>query len=175
MSAVRTIFDRAAEVRSPNRPTPRPFGVRIANLSDEGQIYDLLVLMAEEIALLPISETKVRAMIRHAAARNGGVIGIVENEEKIVGAVCLVMNQGWYSESWFCDEIWNFVHPDHRRGLGNDYAKRLLQFSKWWSEQLGMPLVMGIMSTKRTMGKIRFYMRNLRLIGGIFLWRPGDV
>lgn len=173
MSAARNIFERAVEAKPTVALSPvtaRPPEVRIASPGDEDQIFALWLLLAQESALAPINEHKVRALIRRAIGRDNMVIGIIEKNEEIIATVCLTVAQPWYSESWYCEEIDTFVHPDHRRGSAN-YAQKLIQFSKWWAEQMGMPLIMSILSTKRTLGKIRLYMRSLPLVGGVFMWR----
>jgi hypothetical protein len=176
MSAVR-VFERAAEVKSPSAaPTPRPAEVRIAQQADEREIFDLLMLLAEENALAPVNDIKVLTMIRRATERRDGVIGIIDapDGEGIAASVGIVMGSWWYTEAWHNEEMWSFVHPDYRRGNGN-YAQKLIQFSKWWTEQLGMPLLMGVLSTKRTVGKVKLYARNVPLAGALYLWRGSGV
>lgn len=156
-------------------PTPRPAQVRLATEADEQKLFDLLMLLAAENAMDPVSDTKVMDMIRHATRREGGVIGIIDAPDgSIAATVGITMAQWWYSNAWRCEEAWSFVHPDHRGGNGR-YAKQLIQFSKWWGEQLGMPVLMGVLSTHRTLGKIRLYARNIPVVGALFLHRAGSV
>lgn len=175
MSAARSIFERALGAEQPSKPTPRPLGVRIANKVDEGAVFDLLMLLAAENALAPVNDEKVRAMIRRSTDRQGGVIGIIDAPDGgIAASVSLIMAQWWYSEAWHYEEVWSFVHPDHRRGAGN-YAQRLIQFARWWGEQIGMPVLMGVLSTHRTIGKVRLYARHIPLAGALYLWRGSNV
>lgn len=174
MSAVRSIFERAIEAKVPAGPTPRPEGVRIAVKSDERAIFDLLMTKAaEEGALAPVNDYKVLNAIKTATDRKGAVIGIIEENGEIAASIGLVMGQWWYSEAWHYEDLWSYVHPEYRRvRRGNvNFAQMLLQFAKWWSEQAGLPVMLGIASSIRTAAKIRLYMRQLPLIGAAFLWR----
>ena len=163
-------------------PTPRPLSVRISRPDEEEKIFRVLMQMAEEIALAPVNETKVRAMIRRcsgpaAGEVRDGVIGLIDAPGgKIAATVGMIHNQWWYTNSWHVEEVWSFVHPDHRpdhrrEENGPNYARALIQFSRWWGEQLGCPVLMGVMSTERTLGKIRLYAREIPLVGALFLHR----
>jgi len=82
------------------------------------------------------------------------------------------MNTWWYSRHFHCQDLWCFVHPDHRRGK-QTYARDLIDFAKWWADQLGMDLIMGVMSLHRAEGKVRLYRRVLPFVGAVFLHRGG--
>jgi len=157
-------------------PTPRPLSIRIAHPDEGDKIFASLMLLAEENALAPVSEARVRAMIDRCRGpepgkMRDGVIGIIDAPDgRIAATVGIVMSQWWYTNAWHCEEVWGFVDPLHRSGKFN-YAKALIAFSKWWSEQMGMPLIMGVLSTHRTLGKIRLYAREVPLVGAIFMWR----
>lgn len=162
---------------APARPAPtkRPEGVRVATATDEKAIFDLLMLLAEENAMDPVNDYRVLAMIKKATDRQGGMIGIIDAPDgSIAACVGLILSQWWYTESWHTEEVWSFVHPDHRGGSA-DHAAKLIEFSKWWGDQLGMPVIMGVLSTKRTLGKVRLYARSIPLVGAIFLHRGGSV
>lgn len=173
-AAVKATFERDYELRNAAGPTMRPEAVRIATQADEPSVYALLMRLAEENSLAPVNDQKVLDMIRKGTRRDGGVIGIIEVDGQIAASVGLVMTQWWYSASWHVEEVWSFVHPDYRRAKDN-YAKSLIQFSRWWGEQLGMPVLMGVLSTKRTLGKVRLYARHIPLVGALFLWRGAAV
>jgi hypothetical protein len=175
MSAIRSIFERAAEAKPVTGPTSRPDGVRIAVKADERALFDLLMTRAaEENSMAPVNEFKVLNGIQVATERKGGVIGIIDTAEgEVAASVCLVMAQLWYTESWHYEDLWCYVHPDRRKGA-NNYAQRLIQFAKWFGEQAGCPVLLGVASNTRTLGKIRLYSRNIPLIGAAFLWRGAN-
>jgi hypothetical protein len=141
-------------------------GVQMAQPSDEQPIYDLLLMLHAENGLVPMSEPKVRTAIQQATAKQGGIIGVVHGPHHIEALTGLFMEQFWYSESWLLMERWNFVHPDHRR---TTHAKRLIEFDKWCSDQIGIPLLTGVITNERTEAKVRLYRRQLPYVGGFFL------
>lgn len=159
--------------------TDRPMSVRFAIPSDEDAIYDLLTGpggLYEENALFKMSPTKVRNTIRYGCIRHNGklghpggpqgIIGVVEQDGKIVATIGMGFSQFWYTEEWMLSEFWNHVHPDHRT---SNHASDLIDFGKWCSEQLKLYLHMGIISTHRVKGKVRLYQRKIRYMGGYFM------
>lgn len=173
------IFGAAARdwrSRISKEPTQRPLSVRIARPSEEERLFKTLMLLGEENAMAEISKPKVRAMLQRCRSPEPGqprygVIGVIDAPKGgIAATVGLVTGQWWYTEEWHCEEVWSFVHPDHRRDKAN-HAKDLIQFSKWWGEQLGWPVLMGVLSNVRTLGKIRLYAREIPLVGALFLHR----
>lgn len=154
-------------------------GVRIATVADEDAIYDLLTGpdgLYEENALFTMSKRKVRQTIANGCVRaNGklgdedgpqGIIGVIEADNKIVATIGMGFTTFWYTEEWHLSEFWNFVHPDYRN---TNYAVDMMDFGKWCSDQLGIPLHMGVISTERVAGKVRLYQRKLRYVGGYFM------
>jgi len=137
--------------------TERPANVRLATPADEDQIYWLMKEAHLEQPIFPMDEQKIRKFIRHATTRKGGVIGVIEGPRGLEAYILAVLSSYWYTESWHLEELSNFVHPNHRK---TNHAKHLIQFAKWFSEQLGLPLIMGILSTKRLEGKIKLYTRQ---------------
>jgi hypothetical protein len=51
-----------------------------------------------------------------------------------------------------------FLYPEFRSAKGAR-ARKLVEYSKHCADQLGMPLIMGILSNTRTAGKVRLYQR----------------
>lgn len=159
--------------------TDKPTTVRIATIGDEDAIYDLLTGpggLYEENALFAMSPVKVRQTIAAGCARYKGklgerggpqgIIGVIEQDGKIVASIGAGFTTFWYTEAWMLSEFWNHVHPDHRT---SNHANDLIDFGKWCSEQLGIPLHMGIISTHRVKGKVRLYQRKIRYMGGYFM------
>jgi hypothetical protein len=83
--------------------------------------------------------------------------------------VLMTIDAIWYSPDYQLLELTNFVHPDHRR---NRYAKQLINFAKTVSDNLGIDLMIGIVSNKRTEAKIRLYQRQLQPVGAYFIHHP---
>jgi len=153
--------------------TPRPSNISIASKKDENEIFDLLCLLHKENAMAEMDEEKVWDKIKTTLHRpeniKNGVIGVIKNEGKIEAISALIPSQWWYSQRWFLEDICNFVHPSFRR---SNHAKDLLNFDKWCSEQLGMPLLIGILSTIRTEPKVRLFSRQLQPVGALFIYDP---
>lgn len=150
-------------------PTKRPDHVRTATRRDESRLYDFLVELHKENAIYAMTPDKVWKQIRKATEREGGLIGIIEQDGRIAGCVGLFLNQYWYTENFHLSEYWSYVHPDYRR---SSYAQDLIDFSKWANENMNIALHMGIQSFTRMEGKVRLYKRKLMLIGAFFMNPP---
>ncbi len=146
-----------------------PVGVRWAVPADENELFEILTLAHAENGLFSQDEGKVRAMIRRATERTGGMIGLIEGDDRIEGVIMMVMAQYWYSEDWHLEELVNFVHPLHRRST---HAKRLLEFAKWCqrglSKDINVPLLVGILTLNRLEPKMRLYQRQMPQVGAVF-------
>lgn len=145
--------------------TERPVNVQIAQPEHEDRLYQLLLHLYDENAMFVKCPIKIRDTLRQATERKGGMIGFIEDGKKMVATIGVFMGSFWYSDDWYLDEYWNFVHPEHRH---SSYANDLIAFAKWFSEQMGFPLHMGIHSTERTEAKVRLYRRKLTPIGAVF-------
>jgi hypothetical protein len=141
-------------------------GVRLARPEDDKPVYELLRRLHAENALGSLAPAKVMAMVRRGTRGEGGVIGIISGESGIEASIGLVMGQWWYSDDWHLEEMWNFVHPDHRRST---HAKKLVEFAKWTSDRLGVPLLLGILTRHRLLPKMRLLQRQVPQVGALFL------
>lgn len=94
------------------------------------------------------------------------VIGLVDGPDRIEAAVCIEAIQHWYSEDWFWIDRFLYVHPSHRKSR---HAVRLLRFTCWWSDRMGVPVVMSIETLHQLPRKVRLYSRFGRLVGASFV------
>lgn len=151
--------------------TIRPEHVRAAGPRDAEGIFTLLCAAHEENGWLSMNPLKVRVMVerlvRHEPGDIMGLIGVIDGEKPgtIAGAVALLIDSFWYSDEFFVSERFCFVDKGHRR---SSYAKDLIQFAKWFADDVNLPLEMGVLSTHRTEAKVRLYRRQLQYIGGFF-------
>lgn len=152
--------------------TDRPDIVRVAVPADEEEIMRLMHAAFEEQPIFKLNEQKMRDKIKMCVERKGGVIGVIEGLNGLEGYLIAVMGQYWYSDDWHLEELSNFVHPDHRRST---HAKNLIDFAKWFAEQLHMPLILGILSTQRLEAKTRLYKRQATLCGAVFVHNSGHI
>lgn len=144
--------------------------VRLATPKDEEKILDLLMLMHEENGLFEMDNDSVREMVRKVLNRENGIIGVINGEEEIEAAVCLVIDKLWYAKTWCLNDVFNFVAPKYRRSTR---AKSLISFAKSYSDQVGIPLLMGIVSNVRTEAKIKLLERQLQKAGAFFIYNYG--
>ena len=142
-------------------------GVRIAAPNDEDDIYNLLMLQHRECGLFNFSDKKVRAVMQSGTRQNGGIVGVVDGENGIEATIGLSITQPWYSEDWHLSELWNFVHPAHRK---EGHAAKLVNFSKWCSDNMTIPLFIMAIANKRTEAKVRLYKRMVPMTGTMFLY-----
>jgi hypothetical protein len=90
-----------------------------------------------------------------------GICGIIGEPGGLVEAsVVLRIGTLWYSDSPTLEERAIFVRPEYRSAKGGR-AARLCSFSKKASDDLGIPLTIGILSSARTQAKVRMYSRIL--------------
>lgn len=159
-----------------------PSIVRPAVPGDEREIWRLLNLLHDENAMFSISPTKVqfyldRLLRPHTIAPDDtgprGFIGVIGPVDALEGCIMLTVGSVWYSEDWTLDEHLNFVDPVHR---ASNHAKALISFAKDCADKIGIRLVIGVLSTKRTAAKVRLYERLLTPAGAFFVHpAPDDI
>lgn len=149
--------------------TPKPENVRIATSKDEDSLYGILLMAHRENAAMPVSEVRVKEIIKHATNKKGGVIGVIDGPKEIEGILSLQLSRMPYTDEWHLEDICNFVHPDYRK---SQHAKDLIQFGKWIAEQMGFPLFIGILTAKRLEAKRRFYNRWVKEVGSVYVHNP---
>jgi len=141
--------------------------VRTATAADEEAIMTLCRLLHEENGAFSMSDEKVRNELRRAFDRQGGLIGVIDGPDGLEGIILLTIDQLWYSDDWMLQELFNFVHPDHRRST---HAKRLIEYAKDCATHLKIPLLIGVLSNTRTEAKVRLYERMLPKGGAYFIF-----
>jgi hypothetical protein len=143
--------------------------VRKARPEDRATILKICEQNHAENGQFSLAMPKVEAMVDKAFSKQGAIIGVV-GREKIEGIIILLIAQFWYTEDWCLEEIMNFVLPDYRRST---HAKDMIAFAKRCSEDIGIDLVIGVVSNERTKAKIELYRRQLGdPVGGYFIHRP---
>jgi hypothetical protein len=132
--------------------------VRKATLADEPELMELCRQLHQENAMFAMNEDKVRGMLRRAFSGTGGIIGALGPTGGIQGAIYLLITSFWYSNDFCLEELYSFVLPPYRR---SNNAKELVRFAKRCSTELGIPLVIGVVSNIRTQAKVELYRRQL--------------
>lgn len=141
--------------------------VRMATADDADGLMEHCRLLHGENGLFSLSEAKAAALIARALDRQGAIIGVIGDGGAPEASIFLSIEQPYYSEDWHLMELWNFVAPprEHRAG----HAKRLIEFAKSCSDELRLPLVVGILSNQRVEAKVRLYERQLEKAGAFFV------
>lgn len=139
--------------------------VRLGTFSDEEEVMQLCRELHKENALLGMNENKVREVMRGAFAQKMGIIGLIGEPGKLEAAIYLTFGKFWYSDSDHLEELFNYVRPAYRRSTN---AKDLIQFAKKCAEDVGLPLVIGVLSNERTEAKVKLYERQLKKPAGAF-------
>lgn len=145
--------------------------VRIANRGDEEEIIALCRMLHEENGLFSMDEEKVRRDIGEALDGENGIVGVIGEPQELHAFTYLRLGQFWYTSDWSLEERFVFVHPDHRQSKN---LQALIAFDKQMSDKLRVPLVIGILSTKRTEAKVRAYQRYLPSVGAFFFYRGAE-
>jgi len=142
--------------------------IRLGTPEDEAAMLDLALRAWEENGIKDVNPEKMLGMIKPALYLWQGLVGIIgKPNEKIEGAVLLRTSQMWYSDEWMIEEKAIFVDPEYRSAKGGR-AARLCEFSKKVADDLGMPLIIGVLSNQRTEAKIRLYERQFGAPAGAF-------
>lgn len=145
--------------------------VRIGTPDDLDPIMALAMNACEENGFIEPNPVKLLQDIWPALNLDKGLIGIIgEVGQEPEAAVLLRIGAMWYSDREVLEEKAVFVQPQHR-GAKIGRARRLCQFSKQVSDELGIPLIIGVLSNHRTKGKIRLYEREFgEPTGAFFLY-----
>lgn len=139
--------------------------VRVAMPDEEEDIMQICRELHEENGLFEIDESMVRNMLRRAFARQGGIIGVIGKPGAIEAVLFMIVSNFWYSTQPHLEELFSYCRPQYRR---SGHAKSLVAFAKRCSDELHMPLVIGIVSNIRTEAKVRLYRRQLSEPAGAF-------
>ena len=140
--------------------------VRRARLADWPAVWRLLEEMHAENALAPIAWRKVNeAMWR--IERDGWLL-LAESEGETVGLLALEVATPWYSESPYLQDRALFVTGSSRQGVA---ALALLRRAKVISDELGVPLCMGVRSPVNPERKSGIFTSlGFQPLGGSFIY-----
>lgn len=141
--------------------------VRLGHSGDADKIYNFLLGLHDENSIFSLNEHRARQTINEIVTPQYGCIGLIDNGNGIEGSIGLRVAQLWYTNEWFLDELWNYVHPDYRN---TNHGNTLTEFAKQKSHDIGLPLLMGIVTRKRLAPKMRMYQRKLSQIGAWFVY-----
>lgn len=145
--------------------------VRVGTPEDVDGMMRLAESACEENGLTRPDTNKLLQEIWSALNLHHGIVGVIgEPNTRLEAAILLRTEEMWYSNEPSLVERAVFVHPDFRSAKGGR-AARLVEFAKQAATNLGMPLVIGIISSQRTEAKIKMYQRHLgEPSGAYWIW-----
>ena len=145
--------------------------VRVGTPDDIHEAMELSMMACAENGFRNPDKTKLLNELWQALNLNYGLIGIIGKEGgPMEGAILLRIGPMWYSHDMVLEEKAIFIHPDHRKHK-DGRARKLVEFAKQTADELGIPLLIGVLSNERTAGKIRLYERQLgKPTGAFFLY-----
>lgn len=141
--------------------------VRVAGPEDYEGIMALARLLNKENSVFPMNEEKVAQHVIPSLFRDGGIMGVIGKPDHIEGLVLLRIHSQWYSDGEFLEEMCVYVHPKYRASKGGR-ARKLVEFAKKVSEELKIPLMIGVLSNNRTDAKTKLYERQFGSPAGSF-------
>ena len=141
--------------------------VRVGQPSDVDDVMKLALMGSAENGFVNPNPLKILEDVWCALNKDRGIVGIIGAPGSPEGAVLLRIWPLWYSDDQIIEERAIYVHPDHRAAAGGR-ATRLCEFSKMVSDQLGIPLLIGVLSNMRTDAKVRLYERHFGTQAGSF-------
>lgn len=142
--------------------------IRIGTPADVHDIMELALMGSDENGIVTPDSSKMLEDIWSALNLDHGLMGIIGNSgEKPEGAILLKIGTMWYSGQEVLEEKAIMIHPDYRAAKGGR-ARRLCEFSKQVADELDLPLIIGVLSTIRTEGKVRMYQRVFGPPAGAF-------
>jgi hypothetical protein len=144
--------------------------IRLATGADEAELMTICRELHEENGLFEMVEDRVRAMLRKAFNKEGGLVGVIGPPGAVEALMFLLISNAWYSDRWHLEELFSYVRPAHRK---TTHARRLVEWGKHMADEVHLPAIIGIISSKRTEAKVRLYQRFLgNPTGAFFLYVP---
>lgn len=141
--------------------------MRLAVLEDRPALVRLTTELHGENGLFSMSPGKRDLLLDRFYNREGAIIGVIGPVGAPVAAIYLSISQPEYTDEYALVEVFSFVHPDHRRST---YARQLIAHAKRMSDEVRLPLCIGILSSTRTAAKVRLYEQVLDKAGAYFIW-----
>ena len=133
--------------------------VRVGTPEDLDGIMNLALNVAKENGVFAPDINKVLSELWPSLHQRFGIVGVIGDADKpLEGFVLLRIGQQWYNSNEILEERVVYVDRKFRSAKGGR-ARKLCEFSKKTADELGLPLIIGVMSNTRTEGKMRLYRR----------------
>lgn len=146
--------------------------IRVGTPADMKEVMDLAIAAATENALMTANQVLLAQAIWPALNQNHGLVGCIGKPgSEIEGIVVLNVGTLFYSDEPCVEERVIFIKPEYRSAKGGR-ARKLCEFSRSVAERLGLPLLIGVLSSEMTKQKIELYKRVFGEPSGAF-WVVG--
>ena len=133
--------------------------VRVGAPDDIHQVMALIMKCMDENALLNPDMKKVLTEVWGSLHQDRGVIGVIGSGGALEAAIILRVDTTAYSSEPVLVERMVYVDPAYR-SIPGGRAGRLVEFAKAVSRALGLPLLIGILSSERATAKVKLYERH---------------
>ena len=144
--------------------------IRMATTEDVDAVMELAIQASDENGFLKAVPARMLQEIWAALCLDHGMVAVIGKPGGIIeGGVLLRIGAMWYGapDDYVLEEKAIFIHPSYRQAKGGR-AARLCEFSKRVADELGLPLVIGVLSNARTKAKVRLYERQFGEPAGAF-------
>ena len=147
--------------------------IRFATPDDMPEVMKLAVAAASENGFLDASAELLARELWPALCQDHGLCAVIGpvGTDAIEGLILLRIGTMFYSTQVVVEEKVCFVYPEFRSAKGGR-ARQLCEFGKKVADELGVPLLIGVLSHTRTAGKVKMYSRMFSEPAGAF-WLYG--
>lgn len=178
-ATLRLMIADEREIGPKKGPTMRPTSVRTAEPEDEAAVVALLIedISRTQRKWAAIAPDKILQHVQFGTRREGGIVGVIEEDDRIVACTVLAPAQPAWSKIYYLQEIFNVVHRDYRRSR---HGQDLIEFGNWCADDMtrgfGYPvhLVVHVNTLHNVRKKLRFYRRWMTQIGATFIYPTID-
>jgi hypothetical protein len=146
------------------KPLPK---VRLATPDEIEEVLAMGRELHAENGLTDLDEVAIRQAVEGAILHGQGVVAVI-GKNPIEAVIFLGLRHYWYSSQVHLEEMLAFVRPQFRKSRN---AISLIEFAKNAADNIGVPLLIGIVSNDRTEQKMKLYSRRLgKPAGGYWLY-----
>jgi hypothetical protein len=151
------------------------YKVRIATPDDVHQLMEMGIAANDEVGISKANPERLLMDIWPALHLQGGIIGVIGAPGKTIeGGIVLKITNLWYGDEEFLEERVVYIRPEYRnvKPRSNKEQKSrfgmLIEFAKKTSDELQIPLCVGISTAIGFKGKARMYQHYLGEQAGAF-------
>src|ERR1019366_2569576 len=153
-----------------NLPHDFPMGVRPGMPHDIDEIFNLAIMAHKETGIGDLDKSIIRKIVEKGCYGDNAIFGVIEGPERIEAVIGFRPELRWYMENipenWHNQDILTYVHPLHRKST---HIMKLFRFAKWWGQQTGLPVLIGLTLAGDSLRKKKLYAMFAREIGVLYM------